>query len=325
MRMWLLGSSDPEMNAIEEVLLANGELCAHATKAGARVRPGQQADPAEIRAGVDTVVLVECDVPIADGLQVIHIDHHNPGDPGYHAGPAEYLQGSSLGQVLSILGLEPTRRQRIIAACDHNLRAAYAGLCPGVTRDDVLAFRLASRAAWQSRSIDDVRKDVNYALVVLDTASSILIEGEIVRDVRDVPNLPELVDAAMYRGYSYIARTTAPSHVLGYMADKTLVSAPIAVISAVMSAPADYGIKKGGLYGSPARGFCGGATAGRGILTRRVAAAIRDGHTVQCGVCGYAPHKQFPTFCEVDDPENGEFASTVCGDAHQWEVTRIKE
>lgn len=122
-RLWLLGADDPEMRAIENLLHECGERVAHALDAnGARVVPSGMylaagPWPAE---GTEATYLVECawagvgSVPKAHG-RVVQIDHHRPGDVGFGRPPAEFLQASSLGQVvaeLARLGVLPKEWKR---------------------------------------------------------------------------------------------------------------------------------------------------------------------------------------------------------------------
>ncbi len=130
--LWVLGAPDPEMAAIEALLRAAGEPVEYATKAGRRVtaETAYQADPphlvdstlaiAALLSGetaadpstYGTVYRVECswhpDCSLKQAAQlgqseVVVIDHHRPGDPGYGRPPAEFLAGSSIGQVIAHL------------------------------------------------------------------------------------------------------------------------------------------------------------------------------------------------------------------------------
>lgn len=158
-RLFVLGAQDPEMREIERVLKLTGAKYGYAAVGTFRSSP-QTAYTAETvileeqgRRPLQLVVppsydiiAVECTLVSAQ-QPALRIDHHNPGDPGYTAGPENYLQGSSLGQLLSILGLEPTETQKLLAASDHCLTAAYQGLCPGVDPDELLFLR----ASWQAK------------------------------------------------------------------------------------------------------------------------------------------------------------------------------
>lgn len=121
-RLWILGAADPEMSAIESLLTECGEHIAHAQIGGVggrRVTAGEAyradchryaTDCDEAGDTTETWYLVECTVPTPAGCPVVRIDHHRPGDPGYGVPPAEFLRGSSLGQIvaeLARLGLLP--------------------------------------------------------------------------------------------------------------------------------------------------------------------------------------------------------------------------
>lgn len=109
----VLGAPDPEMNAIEALLVAAGVEIVYATINGMRVRPDQAylADPIQrFHAGVCEdiahILRIECDWDgtydsLACGVTVI--DHHRPGDPGYGVGPEGFMAASSLGQVIAYL------------------------------------------------------------------------------------------------------------------------------------------------------------------------------------------------------------------------------
>jgi hypothetical protein len=52
---------------------------------------------------------------------------------------------TSLGRVLAILGREPSRVERCIAAYSYCRSAAYRGKCPGVNHDDLLFLELGGQ------------------------------------------------------------------------------------------------------------------------------------------------------------------------------------
>lgn len=221
-RMWILGASDPEMSAVEALLSATGEKVAYATLLGQLVSPsGAYAADAISREFGERrpVVWVEC-APAEGGLLAAMVremaeegwafsavDHHRTGDAGYGRGPAEFMAGSSIGQVvaeLAKLDLLPGSWQRtpwmipgqcapgvwnspgtspgcddpfwwvgvggaivktpddlvLAAAADHCLSHAYRGRCPGVNPEQLMAWRAASRAAFQKRTVEAVRKSV---------------------------------------------------------------------------------------------------------------------------------------------------------------------
>lgn len=327
-RLWVLGAADPEMAAIEKLLSECGERVVYAADASyRRVHPGNAYTTYSLlgldggrpsTGGATRVYLVECYAPaLENGRELVSLDHHRPGDPGYGKGPEEFLAASSLGQVIAELARlgklpkwptvssgnparvgdiadvlgdwcvciassqpgycgdadyrgEPSmaivpRDLTIIAAADHCLAHAYAGRCPGVHRDDVLACRvrvLADRRLGPALDLeDDVRSDIGASLETLEqmTAADHEIElapGLWVLDTRPAGQLPELPDAASYAGIAYLASPeprpggdTRRKVVLGGAASPELVRAFID----------QWGPAQGltDIYGDPARGFAG--------------------------------------------------------------------
>src|SRR5690606_12495361 len=118
--------------------------------AAAGRRPGRPA----VLLPKEPIACVECRVRGHEAA--FSIDHHHPGDPGYAAAPEQYLRGSSLGQLLAALEREPTETQRLLAAGDHCLSAAYRGRCPGVDPNELLFLRAAWRAKASGRTLNDV-------------------------------------------------------------------------------------------------------------------------------------------------------------------------
>lgn len=128
-RVWVLPkASDPEMVAIEALLRECGETVVYAADArGERVTAGTAYRGESLvtdvgnhpcTSGVTDVYLVECelltpDVSFEPGEDICHpelagrtvrrIDHHRPGDPGYGRPPSEFLEASSIGQVIAEL------------------------------------------------------------------------------------------------------------------------------------------------------------------------------------------------------------------------------
>jgi len=180
-RIWILGSSDPEMELIEQLLRECGETVVYATDSrGERVRGGTayRGAHAEIPADAKRVYLVECDVPTPPGVERVVIDHHRPGDPGYGKGPGRFFEASSIGQVIRHLGQvadDMPREYILAAAADHCLAAAYRGECPGVDPDELMRWRAESRARFQRRSVDDVLADIERARQALRKALDITL------------------------------------------------------------------------------------------------------------------------------------------------------
>lgn len=225
-RLAALGASDPEMERIEALLRTAGWPVAYAvTETGERVRGGEafrsycrEADRMRWVGGL--IVLVECDMDDTGygtrdpqytdcAAVVLRIDHHRPGDPGYGVPPRNFLRGSSLGQVLSLLSEEgwtppwPTAKHSshpagpsvewldgrgpwvlwaawrpyvipddlvLAAAADHCPAAAYRGLCPGVDPGCIREWRLRQRAEFQGVSYESLLATVEAAETAIKEA-----------------------------------------------------------------------------------------------------------------------------------------------------------
>jgi hypothetical protein len=103
-RLWILPGTDPEMEMIEKILRASGESIAYA-----RDDTGRRASPAvancahcvDVRDFGGTIYLVECTVDeMSADAEIVRIDHHRPGDPGFGRPPSDFLRASSIGQVI---------------------------------------------------------------------------------------------------------------------------------------------------------------------------------------------------------------------------------
>ncbi len=179
MRYFVLGSSDPEMEEIERVLKEQGLPYGYALIHGSRVRADTAYAATDVSGGVlppgIDIVFIECSVM---GVRYADlIDHHRPGDPGYDAPAERYLDGSSLGQLLAMLGLEPTETQRIIAAADHCPTQAYQGLCPGVAPSMLATWRTATRAARRGVTIEEMEAAIERARQAMLAAEKIPVAG----------------------------------------------------------------------------------------------------------------------------------------------------
>lgn len=253
---WILGASDPEMARIEMVLQHAGQAVAYATLAGSRVRPDQayRADGTTppVPDGA-LAMLVECGGPVADRLVVVgRYDHHRPGDPGYGRPPAEYLDASSLGQILVRLGRTPTDEDRLVAAADHCLEAAYRGACPGVDPDRLMRWRLESRAAFQRRSVEELARQVETARAVLAQAPPLVLGEGVppVADLRQAGYVPELPEAAAREGRAFVAVSPDGTRLICQAGTPEQIRAFLAWAQA-------HGLRDP--YGDPARGFAGAA------------------------------------------------------------------
>lgn len=130
-----MGGYDAEMLAIADACREAGVAVADKHLGWGAAASSYAEEIAQAISEGKTPVLIELALDIELPSSAIVVDHHNE-----NAGkPASILQ------VLSLLGVEPTRRQRLIAAND----CAYIPgmLALGATPEEVAAVRLADRSA----------------------------------------------------------------------------------------------------------------------------------------------------------------------------------
>ena len=221
-------------------------------------------------------------------FHIVKIDHHNHSDFGYGRPPEDYMAASSIGQVISVLALlsilpdwdighsdepgfpgewdnseEPPeifsnnlwrnipKEFVFIAAADHCLGAAYQGQCPGVDADELMQWRVESRAKFQKRAPDLILADIAAARKALRSAPHLeLVHNISVRDMRGV-FVPELPEAAAREGECFVAQLEQ-----GDITKIVCQSGSPEQISAFMQWAHDNNIKN--IYGDPMRGFAGG-------------------------------------------------------------------
>lgn len=154
--VFVLGAADPEMARIEKVLHDIGAGFTYAGIGGVRCHPGN-AYKADSVFTHNMIVWVECGTAEMVCPHV-RIDHHNEGDFGFAMGPENFWEGSSIGQLYRLLlvnGASPAvldslfgEDKYLIAASDHCPAAAYKGLCPGVDKWDLAAYRARRNAEY---------------------------------------------------------------------------------------------------------------------------------------------------------------------------------
>lgn len=149
--VFVLGARDPEMDFIRRTLQVNGLSFKHACANGDRVNP-RSAYPSSNCDGptepmvAENQVWIECAPPggkaLLNEMGIPFIDHHYPGDPGYDTLPADHWEGSSIGQLYRMLGLEPAEEVLLVSAIDHCINAAYRNECEGIDPDAVFEYQL---------------------------------------------------------------------------------------------------------------------------------------------------------------------------------------
>ena len=266
----ILGAGDHEMAAIRAVAEAEGLEVFQAEAGGKPVLPfnAYEATSPHPQSGD---LWVECRpagdiwaVPRAGGILV---DHHNPGDRGHGQKVADAVEASSIGQVLKILGLEPTEEQAIIAALDHCAPAAVQGKVGGVDAEKAYSALLSRLPGGTPPATALVKME--HALL---HAPRIVLGGVSVVDLRghappttqgkfDQGAFPLLQPVAFKAGLPYLAliRTRegdalGPLKVVVGGLDPLCKGHPEAVIA--FKNGQIPGLRD--LYGSPDRGFAGG-------------------------------------------------------------------
>ncbi len=224
-KIFMLGSKDIEMDAIENVLKANGLPYGYALdENGKRCHPRNAYKAVGTDApwsvdDFDEIVLVECSMNLG-GRKFATVDHHFKGNPGYGMPAEQAVAASSLGQICKLLEVEMTQEMCVIAASDHNLRAAYEGRVSGVTPEEVLALRGKELAARYGTDIDGFAAGVRATVELLKNAPKILVGGEEVTDVRESGVQNFMIDASLVSGTPAIGRTDASQP------EKVFLSAP---------------------------------------------------------------------------------------------------
>jgi hypothetical protein len=266
---FVLGAQDPEMREIERVVDSSGRARVHAAKGKRRCTPqtAYEAD-AVVHVGPDMIprpallhpkapaVFVEC--RLVGREPVARVDHHHPGDPGYEQSPENYLRGSSLGQVLELLERDPSDTQRLLAASDHCLTAAYRGECPGVDPHELLFLRASWQAKVGNRTVSDVVEGIlDAAKRVQRHYDSELGEARFL----DPTELPlDLPEGAAYAGVPVRYRHLLPEGILKEM----FKGGSAAAVEAFMAEHEAGGRR---VYGNPYRGYAGAYWPGRRART----------------------------------------------------------
>lgn len=144
----------------------------------------------------------------------------------------------------------PLPREHVLAAAaDHCLAAAYRAECPGVDPDELMRWRVETRAAHQGRAVSDVLADIERARQALRAAPRRYIDGIPVADLTAIGTVPELPEAAAREGVPFLARLQERGRT-----KLVLQAAPARAVIDWMEQQRALGRAP---YGDPARGFAG--------------------------------------------------------------------
>ena len=260
----ILGASDPEMAAIAKMLTVAEIPFMYGTYNYKRANSSSAYDldcPNQFlyENECEEVWMIECDAQeiFLEEECVIMIDHHKEGDAGYGKPPEMYWSGSSIGQVwerlsaiLPIEKLEEIHKEcwdrEVVAAADHCLLAAYAGLCPGISSTEIRMWRAISKSTFIGCSVQSIFSAQDMAVSIIGSMPVIDIAGKKVVDATGYDGIiPELPDAC---GIARISCLSKVGKKLG------IFSLHPEVIEAWME-----GEKAAGriVWGAPARGYAG--------------------------------------------------------------------
>ena len=264
---FVLGAPDPESREIEELLKFLGIPYGYAIKADKRVRSYDAYEADEIHEMIKpysydpsflSIVLVECGgnnlLKLINRYKHIIVDHHAEGHPGYGKPPEQFWEGSSIGQVYTLLGASYSKRQLMIAAADHCLGAAYAGRCANIDPEELLNLRVEIKSDYKSLPYTEVMSQIFNAVNSIERANTINILDEPVADFTYFPAPSEVGEAA-----SILGTTVAyGEYVKGLGVYKYgIVSAKPEVIRHWMENHA-LRLNLTNIYGDAERGYAGG-------------------------------------------------------------------
>ncbi|HDS1721596.1 hypothetical protein NPS53_08800 [Pseudomonas putida] len=210
--VFALGAHDPEMRAIRRMLSNAGYRYAFANRFGRRCNTGNAYNADELTKHIkdeQRLIWVECRSPKFDSERDIIVDHHNPGDPGHAAGPSEFWEGSSIGQVANLIG-RSGHELRIVAASDHCLSAAMRGECKGIDPDELMSWRIRARASMGEMQPWLLKRMISRAVERIESLPRIDFGGvQIVDGTFDTT--PELRDGAAIAGVPILTTRKGPT------------------------------------------------------------------------------------------------------------------
>jgi hypothetical protein len=144
--------------------------------------------------------------------------------------------------------MAPTPTQRLIAAADHCLTAAYQGRCPGADPKELLFLRASWRARVTGRSLTDVIDGILHSAKQVARSYDSELQESLFLDPTEMP--PDLAEGAAYAGRAVRYRDWMREGALKEM----LKGAAPAHIERFMDAHRAQGRE---VYGNPWRGYAG--------------------------------------------------------------------
>lgn len=257
--VFVLGAADPEMARIEKVLHDIGAGFTYADIGGVRCHPGN-AYKADSVFTHNMIVWVECGTAEMVCPHV-RIDHHNEGDNGFSMGPENFWEGSSLGQLYRLLlanGASPAvldslfgEDKYLVAASDHCPAAAYKGLCPGVDKWDLAAYRARRNAEYIGISTEEYISVLHDSIAIAEKLPVKELGGEVYSVANEPIDYLNEVSLRLGIAVEYVM----PGSQRDPRTKVGLLGGSPSLTAAWMEHKKDSLV---GIYGSPARGYAGG-------------------------------------------------------------------
>lgn len=210
--VFALGALDPEMRSIRYLLGKTGFRCTYAYRLGRRCVTSNAYKADALTKAVNNgqqIVWVECRSGLFNAERDLIVDHHHHGDPGYACPPAQFWEGSSIGQVAKLVGGRHSDFA-LAAAGDHCLSAAMRGECLGIDAADLMSWRLIARSAMAEIQPWLLRRRIERAVDRIEMLPRLSFGGEEIVDA-SFDSTPELRDGAAVSRLPIITSRRTPS------------------------------------------------------------------------------------------------------------------
>lgn len=271
---FLLGARDAEMDKIKDVLKRHKLPFSYAMSGNERVHPGNAycADPITLIRNV-TLVLVECE-PVnyrAFAGTERRIDHHRENDHGFNHPPEFFWEGSSLGQLYTLLGKKqkPSKEHLIIAVRDHCRFKVRQ--CPGVTAKEVSNYGRHTIALELGIRRPELDENIYRMRQAIKRSHSIFIGSQPIVDLRRL-HVGEVYSFGYLSLYEALADlevgAVVSSNNPGQGVEKVVLLGNLEP-DTITTFVNEWGSSEGltNLYGNEARGYAGGYYS-KNLLTK---------------------------------------------------------
>lgn len=264
-----LGSSDHEMQAIEDILTALKLPYGYVSRDWVRTTPasayydslgliiaGRYRNPHDSR-----LVTIECNAPFHLS-PYLKIDHHRVGDSGYDCNYREYWKGSSIGQLITLLIKEGYDEEHllsltaddphIIAANDHCPAHAAHGMIPEISIQAFLDFRLKIASRRTGETPEAIMHRIHLTMEIIKKYPHYELGGIRVCKVERSQQMLYLRDASLAAGVA-----------LEYTLSRENVMLKRGIMNCISPNTVELWIQNNenvlfSMYGAPKRGYAAG-------------------------------------------------------------------